>query len=97
MPPARRISAEDKARASLVCSRQQKAIILDAAKRAGCDLNTFVLTHALAGAARSAGSDPVASPVIINGAVGAKLRARAAEQGVPPERLVEMLLIAQGG
>jgi len=97
MPPARRIADEDKARVSLVCSRQQKALLVSAAERAGCDLNTLILTHALAGASRSAGAEPGQAPVIINGAVGAKVRARASEQGVPPERLVEMLLIAQGG
>jgi len=97
MAPPRRIAEDDKARVSLVCSRQQKALLVSAAERAGCDLNTLILTHALAGAARSAGAELEQTPVFVNGAVGARLRARAAEQGVQPERLVEMLLIAHGG
>lgn len=96
MAPPRRIAEEDKARVSLMCSRQQKALLVSAAERAGCDLNTLILTHAIAGASRALGATGEA-PVIINGTVGAKLRERSAEQGVPPDRLVEMLLIAQGG
>lgn len=97
MAPPRRMAAEDKARVFLTCSRQQKAILVSAAERAGCDLNTLILTHALAGAAKASGTAAGESPVIVNGAVGAKLRERSAAQGVAPERLVEMLLIAQGG
>lgn len=96
MAPPRRIAEEDKARVSLMCSRQQKALLVSAAERAGCDLNTLILTHAIAGASRSIGAAGEA-PVIINGTVGAKLLARSAEHGVSPDRLVEMLLIAQGG
>ncbi len=87
----------DGERINLQCSREQKSQLVEAAQRAGCDLTTLILSHALAGAARTAGAAPGDTPVIINGAVGTKLRARAAEQGVPPERMLEMLLIAMGG
>lgn len=96
MAPPRRIAEEDKARVSLMCSRQQKALLVSAAERAGCDLNTLILTHAISGASKSLGNAAGEAPVIINGTVGAKLRERAAEQGVPPERLIDMLLIATG-
>ncbi len=96
MPPAKRSAPEDRARVSLTCTKQQKAILVEASKRASCDLNTLILTHALAGAAKSTGLTDAEAPVIINGEVGAKLRERAAAQGVPPERLLHMLLIAEG-
>lgn len=97
MPAPRRVAREDQARTSLQCSRQQKAILVDAAKRAGCDLNTLILTHALAGVGRQTGAAPTDdSPVIINGRVGAALRARAQEQGVTLDRVLEMLLLAGG-
>lgn len=96
MPARRRYADGEQARIFLQCSTQQKALLVDAAERSGCDLTTLILSHALIGAARVPGVSAGEAPLIINGSVGAKLRARAAEQGVPPERLVEMLLIAGG-
>lgn len=96
-----RLDAENRTRVGVICSKQQKALLEAAAKRAGTDLGTLILTYALRGlgalAAADHGPQELAdAPVIINGRVGAALRARATEQGVPPDRMLELMLVAEG-
>ena len=93
-----RLDAENRTRASVICSRQQKIILEEAAAARGTDLSTMLLAFALngLGAIGDKKKSPHEIPVIINGKVGATLRAKAAEQGVPPERMLELLLGAGG-
>lgn len=92
-----RLDAKNRTRVSVICSTQQKELMEAAAVERGTDLSTMLLTYALSGmgvlAAADRGKKAVENlPVLINGSVGAKLRARAEQQGVPPERMLELLL-----
>lgn len=96
-----RLDAENRTRVGVICSKQQKLLMEAAAAARGTDLSTMMLTYALSGlgvlGAADRGESAVGNvPVIINGTVGATLRARAAAQGVPPDRMLELLLGAGG-
>lgn len=98
-----RLDAANRTRASVICSKQQKLILEEAAAARGTDLSTMLLAFALNGLGafgtadkKTIGALAGEIPVIINGEVGATLRARAAKHGVPPERMLELLLGAGG-
>jgi len=101
-----RLDAEvrkNRTRVGVNCSKQQKTLMEAAAVERGTDVGTLMLTYTLNGIGVLAAADTgkadgkVDVPVIINGTVGATLRARAAAMGVPPERILELLLGAGGG
>jgi hypothetical protein len=100
MPPRKRIDAENRTRIPVVCSKQQKLMLEAAAVRSGCDLSTLILTYTLRGIGALGVTEVVGeasdAPVIVNGTIGARLRARAIEQGVQPDRMLELLLVSEG-
>lgn len=100
MPPRKRIDADSRDRININCSKQQKVLLEKAAERSGADLSTLMVGYALRGigalGAADRGEESAVMPVIVNDKVGAALRARAAEHGVPPDRMLELLLMAEG-
>lgn len=82
--------AGERTRVSVCCSVAQKGLIEARANDARAEVSTWVLAHLPLG-------DNEAAPLIINGAVAAKLRAAAARQQITPDRVLEQLLIGNEG
>lgn len=90
---ARKVDPANKTRIQIVCSRQQREIIEAVATGAGTDLSTWVLAHSLRAASQQAAVSEVSAPLVVAGRVADQLRALANKQGVPPDKLLEQLLI----
>lgn len=99
MSGKKRFDASSRKRIAVICSDQQKLLIEEAAKRLGCDASSLILSYTLRGIGALAADGKAkveAAPVIVNGKIGARLRERADQQGVPPERMLELLLVGGG-
>lgn len=76
-------------RLQIPLSGQQREQLVTAALKAGSDVNTWTLAHAM----RAAGLEAAAgAPLVISGKVADLVRKRAALQGVTPSRMVELML-----
>jgi uncharacterized protein (DUF1778 family) len=93
MAARQNIEPKDKTRIQVVCSRQQRQVLEDAAKATGSEFSVWVMAHLLVDAGKQ---NVAAAPAIIAGDVADRLRASAQKQGVTPERLLEQLLAIGG-
>lgn len=87
---------DGKTRVVITCSARQKELIDAAAKRSGCASSLLALTYTLRAIAAPNGHGPAEdpeAPLILPGRLGAIVRQRATEQGVTPERALEMMLV----
>lgn len=101
MPPRKRTEIpQSKTRINVCCSTQQKVMFERAAKRIDCDVSTMMIAYTVKGIGVLGAADGEVEsdlPVVVNGKLGASLRAAAAAQGVPVDRMLELLLVAEGG
>jgi CTP:molybdopterin cytidylyltransferase MocA len=76
-------------RLQIPVSEKQRAAIVEAAKAAASDVNTLALAYIMRGVV----SQVSGVPIVLSGKVADRARELAADQGVTPDRVVELLLI----
>lgn len=84
---------EPKERIVVLCSKAQRGVIADAARKHGTNTSTWVLAHAV----KAAGSNGHAGmTLVLESDVAERLRRAALRLGIDPQDLIEQLLIAEG-